>query len=161
MPRTPDACSRASRPLETTKLQHRPTGVPPIFLTGETTSMHGLQLYSGLPHQWLCEESQKHQVLVVHMSDDLTWCVCDVLKKAQQRLRRLKTASPPPPILTTFHRGTGESILTRCITVCFGNCTRTQCVCSSTIRMVGKKSHPHNRLPLTDAGLKNTEITIH
>ncbi|KAL0192607.1 hypothetical protein M9458_010903, partial [Cirrhinus mrigala] len=41
-------------------------------------------------------------------------------KKAQQRLQflcRLKRASLPPPILTTFYSGTIESVLTSCITV--------------------------------------------
>ncbi len=47
-------------------------------------------------------------------------------KKAQQRLhflRRLKRASLPPPILTTFYRGTIESVLTSCITVWYRNCS--------------------------------------
>ncbi len=47
-------------------------------------------------------------------------------KKAQKRLhflRRLKRASLPPPILTTFYRGTIESVLTSCITVWYGNCS--------------------------------------
>ncbi len=38
-------------------------------------------------------------------------------------LRRLKRASLPPPILTTFYRGTIESVLTSCITVWYGNCS--------------------------------------
>ncbi len=37
-------------------------------------------------------------------------------------LRRLKRASLPPPILTTFYRGTIESVLTSCITIWYGNC---------------------------------------
>ncbi len=51
---------------------------------------------------------------------------CHSSKKAQQRLhflRRLKRASLPPPILTTFYRGTIESVLTSCITVWYGNCS--------------------------------------
>ncbi len=51
-------------------------------------------------------------------------------KKAQQRLhflRRLKRASLPPPILTTFYRGTIESVLTSCITVWYGNCSAADC----------------------------------
>ncbi len=47
-------------------------------------------------------------------------------KKVQQRLhflRRLKRASLPPPILTTFYRGTIESVLTSSITVWYGNCS--------------------------------------
>ncbi len=49
-----------------------------------------------------------------------------ISKKAQQRLQflhRLKRASLPPPILTTFYRGTIESVLTSCITVWYGNCS--------------------------------------
>ncbi len=38
-------------------------------------------------------------------------------------LRRLKRASLPPPILTTFYRGTIECVLTSCITVWYGNCS--------------------------------------
>ncbi|KAK3530753.1 hypothetical protein QTP70_000807 [Hemibagrus guttatus] len=34
-----------------------------------------------------------------------------------------RRADLPPPILTTFYRGTIESILSSCITVWFGNCT--------------------------------------
>ncbi len=47
-------------------------------------------------------------------------------KKAQQCLhflRRLKRASLPSPILTTFYRRTIESVLTSCITVWYGNCS--------------------------------------
>ncbi|KAI5106717.1 gastrula zinc finger protein XlCGF28.1-like [Silurus meridionalis] len=42
---------------------------------------------------------------------------------AQQHLYFLKEAHLPPPILTTFYRGTIESILCSCITAWFGNCT--------------------------------------
>ncbi|KAI3361784.1 hypothetical protein L3Q82_002121 [Scortum barcoo] len=38
-------------------------------------------------------------------------------------LRKLKRASAPPPIMTTFYRGTIESILTSCITVWGGSYT--------------------------------------
>ncbi|KAI4876406.1 hypothetical protein NFI96_004028 [Prochilodus magdalenae] len=66
--------------------------------------------------------------LGVHLAEDLTWSLntSTVTKKAQQRLyflRRLRKAHLPPPILTTFYRGTIESILSGCITACFGNCT--------------------------------------
>ncbi len=65
--------------------------------------------------------------LGVHITEDLTWTTNtkSISKKAQQRLhflRRLKRASLPPPILTTFYRGTIESVLTSCITVWYGNC---------------------------------------
>ncbi len=46
--------------------------------------------------------------------------------QAQQCLhffRWLKRPSLPPPILTTFYRGTIESVLTSCITVWYGNCS--------------------------------------
>ncbi len=66
--------------------------------------------------------------LRVHITEDLTWTinVTSLNKKGQQRLhflRRLKRASLPPPILTTFYRGTIESVLTTCITVWYGNCS--------------------------------------
>ena len=37
-------------------------------------------------------------------------------------LRRMRRASLPPPILTTFYRGTIESLLTSCISVWSGSC---------------------------------------
>ncbi len=66
--------------------------------------------------------------LAVHITEDLTWTtnVTSLNKKGQQRLhflRRLKRASLPPPILTTFYRGTIESVLTTCITVWYENCS--------------------------------------
>ncbi len=62
------------------------------------------------------------------ITEDLTWTtnVTSLNKKGQQHLhflRRLKRASLPPPILTTFYRGTIESVLTTCITVWYGNCS--------------------------------------
>ncbi|KAL0157257.1 hypothetical protein M9458_048503, partial [Cirrhinus mrigala] len=59
---------------------------------------------------------------------DLSWTTnaMSLSKKTQQRLRflcRLKRASLPPPIFTTFYRGTTESVLTSCITVWYGNCS--------------------------------------
>ncbi|KAI4876968.1 hypothetical protein NFI96_008187 [Prochilodus magdalenae] len=66
--------------------------------------------------------------LGVHLAEDLTWSLntSTITKKAQQRLyflRRLRKAHLPPPILTTFYRGTIKSILSSCITAWFGNCT--------------------------------------
>ncbi|KAI4877548.1 hypothetical protein NFI96_031460, partial [Prochilodus magdalenae] len=66
--------------------------------------------------------------LGVHLAEDVTWCLntSNITRKAQQRLyflRRLRKAHLPPPILTTFYRGTIESILSSCITAWFGNCT--------------------------------------
>ncbi|KAL0153661.1 hypothetical protein M9458_051026 [Cirrhinus mrigala] len=75
--------------------------------------------------------SADHALLTIDSSAverDLTWTTntMSLSKKAQQRLhflRRLKSASLPPPILTTFYRGTIESVLTSCITVWYGNCS--------------------------------------
>ncbi len=63
-----------------------------------------------------------------YITEDLTWTtnVTSLNKKGQQHLhflRRLKRASLPPPILTTFYRGTIKSVLTTCITVWYGNCS--------------------------------------
>ncbi|KAL0174486.1 hypothetical protein M9458_030454, partial [Cirrhinus mrigala] len=70
--------------------------------------------------------------LGVHITEDLTWTTntMSLSKKAQQHLHflcRLKRASLPPPILTTFYRETIESVLTSCITVWYGNCTAADC----------------------------------
>ncbi|KAK3511413.1 hypothetical protein QTP70_007329 [Hemibagrus guttatus] len=70
--------------------------------------------------------------LGVHLAEDLTWSLntSSITKKAQQHLyflRRLRKAHLPPPILTTFYRGTIESILSSCITAWFGNCTASDC----------------------------------
>ncbi|KAI5109563.1 gastrula zinc finger protein XlCGF28.1-like [Silurus meridionalis] len=66
--------------------------------------------------------------LGVHLADKLTWSLntSSIPKKAQQHLyflRRLRKTHLPPFILTTFYRGTIESILSSCITAWFGNCT--------------------------------------
>ncbi|KAL0152069.1 hypothetical protein M9458_052623, partial [Cirrhinus mrigala] len=67
------------------------------------------------------ERVSSTKFLGVHITLDLTWTTntMSLSKKTQQRLhflRRLKRASLPPPILTTFYRGTIESVLTSCIT---------------------------------------------
>ncbi len=74
------------------------------------------------------ERVSSTKFLGVHITEDLTWTTntMSLSKKAQQRLhflRWLKRASLPPPILTTFYRGTIESVLTSCITVWYGNST--------------------------------------
>ncbi|KAK3540961.1 hypothetical protein QTP86_007365 [Hemibagrus guttatus] len=70
--------------------------------------------------------------LGVHLAEDLTWSLntSSITRKAQQCLyflRRLRKAHLPHPILTTFYKGTIESILSRCITAWFGNCTVLEC----------------------------------
>ncbi len=74
------------------------------------------------------ERVSSTKFLGVHITEDLTWTTntMSLSKKAQQclhSLRQLKRASLPPPILTTFYRGTIESVLTSCITVWYGNCS--------------------------------------
>ncbi len=74
------------------------------------------------------ERVSSTKFLGVHITEDLTWTTntMSLSKKAQQRLhflRLLKRTSLPPPILTTFYRGTIESVLTSCITVWYGNCS--------------------------------------
>ncbi|KAK3565638.1 hypothetical protein QTP86_012958 [Hemibagrus guttatus] len=63
--------------------------------------------------------------LAIHLAEDLTWSLntSSITKKAQQHLyflRRLRKAHLPPLILTTFYRGTIESILSSCITATSG-----------------------------------------
>ncbi len=75
---------------------------PPLTIDGSTVERVGSTKFLG-----------------VHITEDLTWTtnVTSLNKKGQQRLhflRRLKRASLPPPILTTFYRGTIESVLTTC-----------------------------------------------
>uniref|UniRef100_A0A3B3QRU5 Reverse transcriptase domain-containing protein n=1 Tax=Paramormyrops kingsleyae TaxID=1676925 RepID=A0A3B3QRU5_9TELE len=65
--------------------------------------------------------------LCVHLAENLSWSLntSSIAKKAQQHLyflRGLRKAHLPPPILTTFYKGT---ILSSCITVWYGNCTVT------------------------------------
>lgn len=74
------------------------------------------------------ERVNSTKFLGVHISEDLSWTTntASLAKKAQQRLyflRKLKWARAPPPILTTFYRGTIESILSSCITVWGGSYT--------------------------------------
>lgn len=66
--------------------------------------------------------------LGVHIDDDLTTTTntSAVLKKAQQRfhcLRRLRKTGLPTTHLTTFYRGTVESVLTYGFTTWFGCCS--------------------------------------
>ncbi len=74
------------------------------------------------------ERVSSTKFLGVHITEDLTWTTntMSLSKKAQQRLhflRRLKIACLPPPILTTFYRGSNESVLNSCITGWYGNCS--------------------------------------
>ncbi len=74
------------------------------------------------------ERVRSTKFLGVHIKEDLTWTTntTSLSKKVQQRLHflhRLKRASLPPPILTTFYKGAIASVLTSCITVWYGNCS--------------------------------------
>jgi len=85
-----------------------------------------------LSHILLIDSSTVERVsctkfLGVHITEDLTWNTnsMSLSKKARQRLhflRRLKKASLPSPILTTFYRGTIECVLTSNISLWFENC---------------------------------------
>ncbi len=66
--------------------------------------------------------------LGAHVTNTLSWSnhTGALIKKAQQRmhfLRQMRRAHLPPPILTTFYRGTIESILTNSISVWAGACS--------------------------------------
>ncbi len=78
------------------------------------------------------ERVSSTKFLGVHITEDLTWTTntTSISKKALQHLHfphRLKRASLPPPILTTFYRGTIERVLTRFITVWYENCSAADC----------------------------------
>ncbi|PWA28636.1 hypothetical protein CCH79_00019845 [Gambusia affinis] len=65
--------------------------------------------------------------LGVQITDNLSWTtrITSLVKQAQQRLhflRRMRRASLPPPILSTFHRGTIESLLTSSVSIWSGSC---------------------------------------
>ncbi|XP_063321054.1 protein asteroid homolog 1-like [Pelmatolapia mariae] len=66
--------------------------------------------------------------LGVQISDDLSWNLntTTIMSKAQQRLhflRKLKKASLPPAIFTSFYQASFESVLCCYITIWYGNCT--------------------------------------
>ncbi|XP_068507038.1 tRNA-specific adenosine deaminase 1 isoform X3 [Syngnathus scovelli] len=68
------------------------------------------------------ERLSSTRILGVHISEDLSWTTKTVslAKKAQRRLYflwKLRRASAPPAIMTTFYRGTIESVLSSCIAV--------------------------------------------
>jgi hypothetical protein len=74
------------------------------------------------------ERASSTKFLGVHISEDLSWTTntASLAKRAQRRLyflRKLRRASAPPAIMTTFYRGTIESILSSCIAVWGGSCT--------------------------------------
>ncbi|KAK0141960.1 RNA-directed DNA polymerase from mobile element jockey [Merluccius polli] len=78
-------------------------------------------------HGSAVERVSNVKFLGVHLADDLTFSTntTAVIKKAQRRLhplRRLRKAGLPTPHLTTFYRGTIESILTYGFTSWFGSC---------------------------------------
>ncbi|KAM9783542.1 mitochondrial import inner membrane translocase subunit tim16 isoform 1-T1 [Syngnathus typhle] len=74
------------------------------------------------------ERVSSARFLGVHISEDLSWSTntTSLTKKAQRRLyflRKLRRASAPPAVMTTFYRGTIESVLSSCIAVWGGGCT--------------------------------------
>ena len=95
------------------------------------------------------EKVESFKLLCVHITDHQNWFTHtdSVVKKAQQRLsnlRRLKKIGLAPKTLTNFYRCTIQSILSRCITAWYGNCTARnrralQMVVRSAQRITGGK----------------------
>ncbi len=112
------------------------------------------------------ERVSSTKFLGVHITEDLTWTTntMSLSKKGQQRLhflRRLKRTSLPPPILTTFYRGTIESVLTSCITVWYGNCSAAdrktlQRTVNTAAKIIVPLFHPSWTFSLHDAPAKPT-----
>ncbi len=101
-----------------------------LFLTDAHTICTPVNIHNNVSPIYICICIFEHfkNDMTSHIKEDLTWTTntTSLSKKAQQRLhflRRLKRASLPPPILTTFYREsrTIESVLTSCITVWYEN----------------------------------------
>ena len=74
------------------------------------------------------EKVESFKFLDVHITDKMKWSIHtdSVVKKMQQylfNLSRMKKCVLSPKTLTKFYRCTIESILSCCITACYGNCT--------------------------------------
>ena len=85
---------------------------------------HALILIDGA----VVEQVESFKFLSVHISKKLSWSkhTKTVVKMARQcllPLRRLKRSGMDPQILKRFYSCTIESILTRCITAWYGNCS--------------------------------------
>ncbi|KAK1790256.1 hypothetical protein P4O66_014168, partial [Electrophorus voltai] len=101
-------------------------------------------------------------------AENLTWTLntSSVTKRAQQRLyflQKPRKAHLPSPILTTFYRGTVESILSSCIITWFGNCTSfdrktLQRIVRTAEKIIGV-SHPSiTNIYITSCSRKATNI---
>ncbi len=85
-------------------------------------------MISGTP----VERVSSFKYLGVNISEDLTWTthIQTQVKKARQRLyhlRQLRKFRVSPSILKTFYSGTIESVLTKCISVWYGNSSSQDC----------------------------------
>jgi hypothetical protein len=74
------------------------------------------------------EQAESFKFLGIHITNKLTWSkhTKTVVKRARQNLfpiRRLRRFGIGPQILQGFYSCTIESILTGCITACYGNCS--------------------------------------
>lgn len=92
----------------------------------------------------IVEQVSSIKFLGVQITDTLTWSLntSALVKRAQQRLyflRRMRRANIPPHILTTFYRGTIESILTSCISVWFGSCNASDWKCVQRVVRTAEK----------------------
>ncbi len=97
-------------------------------------------MISGTP----VERVSSFKYLGVNISVDLTWTahIQTQVKKARQRLyhlRQLKKFRVSPAILKTFYSGAIESVLTRCISVWYGNSLNQDC--KALQRVVGLAEH--------------------
>ncbi len=78
------------------------------------------------------ERVSRFKYLGVNISEDLAWTthIRTQVKKARQRLyhlRQLRKFWVSPAILKTFYSGAIESILTQCISMCYGNGSNQDC----------------------------------
>ncbi len=85
-------------------------------------------MISGTP----VERVSSFKYLGVNISEDLTWTahIQTQVKKARQRLyhlRQLMKFRVSPAILKTFYSGAIESVLTKCISVWYGNSSNQDC----------------------------------
>ena len=114
------------------------------------------------------ERASSTKFLGVHISEDLSWTTntASLAKRAQRRLyflRKLRRASAPPAIMTTFYQGTIESILSSCIAVWGGTCTEynrkaLQRIVNTAGRIIGASLPSLKDIYITHLTRKATKI---
>ena len=94
---------------------HKDICIPP-------PNLHTAQTDPQLKVEWV----ESFNFLGVHITNKLSWSTKTIVKRARQNLlplRRLKRIGMSPQILKKFYCCTIESILTGCITACYGYCS--------------------------------------